>query len=190
VPAFSGVVVFAESILSVLFGSAYLQGATVLVILSAEKVVASIQSVLVTALRGIDEPRQAAWATTVTIVMNFSLNALLIPAYGIEGAAVATLVSVCVNTALHTYYLRRHVDIRFPTCLAGEITGTSALMGAVLLVLNSRLAVDTLAVLLPMIGLGIVVYGGCAVFVPDIRRKLIDPGTRVVLADIGFREDR
>ena len=180
IPAFAGVLVFSAPILGVLFGPAYAAGATVLIILMAEKVVSSIGSVLNITLRAIDEPREAAWATIGTVVTNLGLNVLLVPLYGIHGAAVATFCSVCLNGALTWYFLNRHIPIRLPVQLASRIVLISGVMALILLPFRFWLSLDSLVELLPVILFGVFIYCASATFVPTLRREIVQPSIRIV----------
>lgn len=187
IPALFGALLFSESILLVLFGPQYTAGAAVLTILMGEKIVRSVQVVLNTTLRGIDRPRDSAVATGVTVLVNLGLNFLLVPVYGIRGAAVATVGSVCLNTVLHWYYLRDHVPLRFSWGLVVKIAVVSTLMSAALLPVREMLDVTDLVGLLTVVIGGALLYVGLSTLVPTLRRNLIAPGVRVVLASTGLR---
>jgi O-antigen/teichoic acid export membrane protein len=187
VPALFGAILFADSILLVLFGPAYVAGAAVLPILMGEKIVRSVQVVLNTTLRGIDQPRKSAIATGVTVLVNLGLNVVLVPTYGIRGAAVATLGSVCLNAVLHWYYLRDHIPLHFTGRLTAKIAGVSLIMSGVLLLATRVLDVNNIVGLFTVVGGGALIYFLLSAFVPTLRRNLIQPGVRVILASTGLR---
>lgn len=187
IPALFGAILFSESILLVLFGPEYVAGAVVLPILMGEKIIRSVQVVLNTTLRGIDRPRDSAIATGATVLVNLGLNVALVPAFGIRGAALATVASVCLNAALHWYYLRDHVPLRFSGRLTAKIAGVSLLMTAVLLLVSRTFDVDNLVGLFAVVTGGALLYFALSTFVPTLRRNLILPGVRVILASTGLR---
>jgi O-antigen/teichoic acid export membrane protein len=62
--------------------------------------------------------------TSLALVLNVGLAILLVPALGIEGAAVATAVAMCAWNALLWRQVRRHLGIRptiFARMRAGEV---------------------------------------------------------------------
>jgi O-antigen/teichoic acid export membrane protein len=181
VPALFGALLFAEPILSVLFGPPYAAGAVVLIVLMGEKVIRAVQSILNVTLRGIDRPKEAAVATAITIVTNLGLNFALVPVYGIRGAAVATFASVLLNGIVHWHYLSGHVDLRFPVALGSRVIAASVLMFVPLAVLDRLVRIDTLPELLSVVVVGVVIYLGGASLVPVLRREIIYPGIEIVL---------
>jgi O-antigen/teichoic acid export membrane protein len=181
IPAFFGAILFSESILLVLFGPAYVAGATVLPILMAEKIVRSVQVVLSTVLRGVDRPEQSALATGTTVVVNVLLNLLLIPTIGIRGAAFATLGAVCLNAGLHWYLLRSHHRIQFPTGLAVRIAGASTVMALILIPGRWVFEVNSAPELLAVVVGGVVSYSALTALVPSLRQSFVRPGLRFVL---------
>ncbi|MFO7767604.1 MAG: flippase [bacterium] len=97
--------------LLLIFGPEYTPGLTALRILAAGHLfsasVGSVGALLV--MTGRD--REAALAVTVSGVLNIGLNAALIPAYGIEGAAVATVASLVVWNLIMVVMARRRLGI-------------------------------------------------------------------------------
>ena len=176
IPAFVGAAVFAEEILTVVFGAEYAIAGGVLVLLMGEKVFQSANDVFWRSLNAIDQPRLAARATVITIAINLVLNVALVPTHGIVGAAVATTAAAVVNTLLHGIYLARFLEVRVPYRLVGLCIAGSALMGAVLAGVRSVVPVDSLPVLVAEIGLGVLFYAGFALVVPPVRRAIVTPG--------------
>ena len=189
VPAFFGALLLSESILGTLFGPAYVAGASVLVVLMAERVIGAFQSVMNITLRGIDEPRQSAFVTTITIFMNLVLNFLLIPEYGIFGAALATLATGVANVTLTYHFLQKHIEVRLPKGDGLKILAVSVLMAAVLLPLKSAVPIDGIVSLGAFVAAGMVVYLAVSSLSPVLRRDLILPGVRVVLTSVAPRRE-
>lgn len=180
IPAFAGAFVFSREILSFVFGQEYAVAAGVLVILMIEKVFQSANDVFWKSLHAIDEPRLAAKATVVTVILNLSLNVVLIPLYGITGAAVATTTAAIANTVLHGAYLDRFVTVQIPYRLIGLCCVGSATMVLVLTAVRSVFPVTSLAVLLAEIGLGALTYGVFVLAVPSTRDQLVIPGVNAL----------
>lgn len=94
-----------------LFGEDFTQGRTSLTILSFGQIVnASMGSVgLLLVMTG--HERSAAIGTGISAVLNVILNALLIPAWGIAGASIATASSMIVSNILLAIWVYRTTSI-------------------------------------------------------------------------------
>lgn len=92
--AAAAIVVFliGEPLVVVAFGEAYRESVSVINIVMWTAVFASIGSVSARYLNVEHMERKIAFRTMVGAVLNVGLNFLLIPVYGIKGAAVATLI--------------------------------------------------------------------------------------------------
>lgn len=175
VPAFIGTVVLAKAILRLLFGPEFVVAWLVLIILVGEKIIQAIHVILGRCLQAVDRPDLAAYATIVAVFINLVLNIILIWHFGIVGAALATTISFAANTYLHAYYLRRFIDIRFPTHVAAWSVGAAAVMGISVFWLKSQIAMDSMIDLVLIILFGVIVYVPLALAYTPIRvevRKL------------------
>ena len=81
-----------------------------------------------TTLSAIDHARQSFYASGSAALLNVALNVLLIPIIGIEGAAVASLVSITLNAVLLWYYLRQHSGSIFLSAATSAPQATSSLV--------------------------------------------------------------
>lgn len=180
IPAFFGVVLFSKEILGLVFGAEYTAGWLVLIVLMGEKVIQSVHTILGRSLQGIDRPDLAANASIISIVLNLVLNVILVPEYGIVGAAVATTLSFVMNSVFHAYYLAQFVSIRIPyTQISGTVAASLA-MAILLYVVESVIVVGSLPMLLLIIGFGIVVYIGFALVIPPSRGVILDNIRRTI----------
>jgi O-antigen/teichoic acid export membrane protein len=85
---------FSVPIMTIAFGSQYTQSASVLSIVMWTAVFASMSSVSARYFNAENMEKKIALRTTVAAVVNIVLNLLLIPRYGIEGAAIATFCCI------------------------------------------------------------------------------------------------
>jgi peptidoglycan biosynthesis protein MviN/MurJ (putative lipid II flippase) len=90
------------------------------------------------------------------------------------GAAVATLLSVLVNTVILGYYLGRLTTVRFPVRDVGWTVLAALAMGVTLLALTRVVSVDTPAALLGAVALSAAVYGVGVLAAPPLRVKILD----------------
>jgi O-antigen/teichoic acid export membrane protein len=83
--------------LLLLFGSEYVHAKTLLLVLLAGQVVQAATGPVGMALTFAERARLVAAVSLVALVGNIALNALLIPAYGAMGAAIATALMIAIR---------------------------------------------------------------------------------------------
>jgi len=109
-----GFIFFGEWILGFFFGTRFVESTTALSLLSAGQLLSTVMGSVVLLLTMSGHERYALRGQIMATGVNILLNGVLIPTYGIEGAAVATATSVVVWYAL----LRRSVRL----CMGIEST--------------------------------------------------------------------
>ncbi|MEM2878915.1 MAG: oligosaccharide flippase family protein [Candidatus Hadarchaeales archaeon] len=114
VPAVFVLIAFPDVALRSLFGSEYVLASVALQILTFALVLNTLLAVLQQVAAGIEQPM----LTTLTVLcmssMNLVGNLILIPPYGIVGAAVTTLASLIFGLALLSLLLRKFVKFAIP----------------------------------------------------------------------------
>ena len=103
-------IVFGQPVL-VIFGPEFTQGATALAILSTGQLVNVAMGSVGLLLMMTGHERDTAWGVGIATVVNVALNGLLIPRWGIEGAAVATATSLVVWNLLLAVWVYRKLGI-------------------------------------------------------------------------------
>ena len=105
-PVFILMIYFDQEILALSFGRPFVQGAIVLVILSIAMLVNSIigSAGFLTAMSG--KPKLELANLSVTLSVNAILSVVLIPRYGIQGAAYATLVAFVLLNVIRLIEVR------------------------------------------------------------------------------------
>jgi O-antigen/teichoic acid export membrane protein len=103
-------IVLASPVVSLLYGQEYMASVPVLQLLALACLPMYINYGLTHTLVAIDKPRYYAAFTLATLVVNVAANLLLIPAMGIEGAAVATAVTEVVLFALCGFTVWRYLS--------------------------------------------------------------------------------
>jgi len=100
-PAFLIMTLYAEELLTLLFGSEYTTAGLVLSIVAFGTMFSSALGKIGDILKSAGKTKIIFYNTTINMVLNIGLNILLIPIYGIVGAAIATAGStVIMNTIL------------------------------------------------------------------------------------------
>ena len=127
----------AEKIIPSLFGEAYTASGQVLAILCLHVPLGYINMLLVNMLICANRQRLELWASIATTATNVVANALLIPAYGVVGAAVATLLCQCVALVMLAGMTYREVRFPVPWFHAASVAVLGACsMGTVLWLRN------------------------------------------------------
>jgi O-antigen/teichoic acid export membrane protein len=99
-PLFAAFFFWGEEILSVVYGDAFRAAASALKIICFAQVVNSFFGIVWPLLVMTGHERSGMWGLLVASLVNVGLNVLLIPPYGIEGAAVGTGASIIVWNVL------------------------------------------------------------------------------------------
>jgi O-antigen/teichoic acid export membrane protein len=118
IPAMTPLLLFPEPFITGVYRPRYAAGAGALVVLAFAFGVDNVFNAFGNLLRGIGASRALAFDSAVGAVANVGLNLLLIPEYGIVGAAFATLAAYLLMDALKTvqlWYLTGRVPLSAPT---------------------------------------------------------------------------
>ena len=91
-PVVAGGIILGKPIIAVLYGSAYMPGALVFQTLLLTLLLIFPGTLLGNALIAHDKQKKAALPMAIAAISNVALNVLLIPLYGIVGAAIATVI--------------------------------------------------------------------------------------------------
>ena len=132
---------------------------TTLMILFIVQIVNIFQYFFTTYLSAMDQLKELFKITVVAVVANIALNAALIPMLGISGAAVATLVTMILNTVLARRVLARIITLRVERSSLLNILKASVVMGAVVGVYRLVVPLSSVWLALVPVLVGVVVYG-------------------------------
>lgn len=172
IPGIIGIVVLGESILSIIYTPEYAVAALSMAILAVYMTFESLHRVGQAVATGIDRADVPFRSRMVGVTLAVVLNILLIPSFGIEGAAAATVLAKFADAAGLWYFICGRLDIYLPfRSLIWE--GTSALiMGVTVYGVGLAVTIDTLPVLFATVGLGSMAYGCLVLLDPDIRQAI------------------
>lgn len=179
-PAALTFIAFPETVLRLLFGPSYVAGATALQILACAVIIFTLYKIMVSTMAGIGKPVVNMKALGVMAYLNFVGNLLLIPRYGIEGAAMAMFISYMGGLVFLIYYIKRFTEFTLP---ASSLLKT--VLGAVLTLLLifglKRVFVlpswpEAFAVMIP----GLLFYGGWILLTRALTRDDLSLLRRVV----------
>ena len=110
-PIFTLLVLFPETILGTIFGSEYRDGGFALALLAVGFFAARLVGLSNSFLTATGDTKVIMYISGATAVLNFGLNVVLIPVFGIVGAALATVSSSLLNNGLQAGYIYRTTKI-------------------------------------------------------------------------------
>jgi O-antigen/teichoic acid export membrane protein len=134
IPGLVGALILGRRMLRV-YGTEFISGYVVLVVLILAYLIHSYNKQLLTALEGLDHPEKAFRANLALIVSNVVSNVVLIYVFGWIGAAVATTLSVCFSFILGYWYLTNLIDFAVPIRMVEKQILAAGIMGAVVYLL-------------------------------------------------------
>lgn len=114
VPVIILLAAFPEIILRILYGEPYVAAAQSLQILSVGALFYSFYIMFNTILVAIGKPVLYTKMWIVVGVVSIALNFLLIPLFGINGAAIANVISYIVGLVIASYFTGKFIPLRFP----------------------------------------------------------------------------
>lgn len=103
-------VLFRSEVITLFFGTEYLAASSALAILSLGMLYEVFTGPLDMGLNAIEKEKKVLMVTCTALVSNVILNYFFIPIFGINGAALATSVSIIVQNSLGLYLLKEYFD--------------------------------------------------------------------------------
>lgn len=169
VPAGVGIVLVADPAIRTIFGEAYAGAIPALQVFGGLAIVRAVHKVTGSGLDYLGLARIRAIARGTTAVANVGLNLVLIPIYGVVGAALATLVTYTAYTSVNVYYIHGELDLDVGRILGAtaRICAISAVMaGVVFLVVPHVSGLPTLV--------GTVALGGSVAIALSVVTGVLD----------------
>ena len=158
VPVFNGGLLLADKLLYYFYGADFAAGAAACNILLLVQVISVFITLLGVALTASDHARQSFYATATAAVINIILNCLLIPVIGINGAAVATLISYSINAVLIAHFLKRYITVKIEKRPIFNIILSAAVMGLFVFIYKQFVPLDNVILTLIPVVIGAVIY--------------------------------
>jgi O-antigen/teichoic acid export membrane protein len=141
-----------------LYGASFTPGIGALTILLAMQIVNVFMYLEIMSLNAMNRPHDSFRATSAAALLNIFLNIVLIPLFGILGAAIATAVSMGVNALIACVLLRRIVPVQIERKSVGSIILSSLIMGIALVLIRSLLPMTSAVVLFALVAIGAAIY--------------------------------
>jgi stage V sporulation protein B len=114
IPLVFGIFGFSDLIIEILFGDNFIGGAMALQILVIGVLFFTVSVVNHNVISAVGFPQSVTKIIFAAALLNVVANIILIPPFGIEGAAVATTASYCLALILSTLKVRQVVNSKIP----------------------------------------------------------------------------
>lgn len=129
-PLAVGGILVAPQLIRLLFGAEYVFAAPTLIVLLTSLVLVFPTALFSNALFAFNEQRRFLWYLALGAGSNALCNWLLIPSYGLMGAAAATIISQLLTTFFVWHRIRQRTGARFAGRLVRIILATLAVAAA------------------------------------------------------------
>jgi len=177
VPLFVGGALLGDKLLYFFYGEDFVSYTTLMLLFSVQIVNIS-QYFFSTYLTAMNQLKELFKITVVAVVANIVLNAMLIPAIGISGAAVATLATMSLHAVLARRILARKITIRVERSSLLNICKASVAMGVVVGAYRLFVPLSSIWLALIPVLVGGLIYG---VLILKLDRKIYEELKRIVL---------
>jgi O-antigen/teichoic acid export membrane protein len=132
-PAGVALVLFADPVIAVLYGSEYADSASVLSLLAIAIPLWALLVFTMFVLAAGQRQRAISWALALGVATNIGLNFALIPPYSADGAAAAMTISLAItDVILIAVAVRTTGDVRLTRIWAAPLAGSMAFLAVVL----------------------------------------------------------
>jgi O-antigen/teichoic acid export membrane protein len=117
VPAVFAMFSFSEILISLLFGKSYVLASNTLKILSIGMIFGTLNSVCVNFFAGIGKPQINSKIIYTAAIFNLVANLIVIPIWGIIGAAITTSLSYFIMMVIGLINIRKFIKVEFPVLI-------------------------------------------------------------------------
>ncbi|MCL2142185.1 MAG: flippase [Methanimicrococcus sp.] len=159
IPIFFSFLILGHDFIFLFYGNTYTDGVTALYWLSLIQIVTVFMYLQGMCLNAISHPKYAFLSIAAGIVSNIILNLLLIPNYGMEGAAIATTISMSINVVLAFILLKKSIQVHYDWKSAAKMIIVSLVMCGFLILFKQFLPITNVALLLIAFTVGGLLYG-------------------------------
>lgn len=155
IPCAVGISVLGESILQTMTKPEFTPGAVIIPILSIGMISHAIFSLFSSVLLMAKRTIYTTYSTGVAAILNIVLNIILIPSYGIWGAAITTMITYMALMFMGFYFSRKYLKFDMNVTFIFKSVIVSMIMALVILQIHP---VGILQLIMTS-GIGAVVYG-------------------------------
>ncbi len=171
VPVLAGGVLLGDRLLYFLYGAEFARGYTAFMLLLIVQIVNIFMFFFTSYISALDRIKDLFKVTIVAAAANIVLNIILIPMMGIEGAAVATLLTMILNAVLARRLLSQMITIRVERDSLWNILKASFVMSIFVGSYRLSIPLSTVWLTLAPVVLGGMMYG---ILILKFDRKICD----------------
>lgn len=150
----------ASEVLNVVYPQQYQAGTAALSILALGMLLFGLVTVMTTIISASGRPAVSLFVGCVTLATSAGLNAVLIPRYGLRGAAVSTTAAMLVGALAGGAYLWRRFGPLVPALSALRIAGCSALVYSISVVVSPA---SRMLIIAQLVGASLIYVAGLVV---------------------------
>jgi O-antigen/teichoic acid export membrane protein len=158
VPVFIGGVILGDKMLYFFYGESYVWGVQTFYVLLVVQIVNVFMFLQTTYLAALNRPKDSFKVTAVAAVANIVLDILLVQVMGIIGAAVATLISMALNSLLAHLVLKHMIHVKLDFKGIRNIFLAALAMGLFIGFYRLMIPISNIWLMLFPIGLGAILY--------------------------------
>lgn len=158
VPVCIGGLLLGERLLYFFYGADFSSGAPVLTIILLVQILNVFMFLQTMTLNAINKPKLAFYVTAIAATLNVILNLILIPLFGITGAALATLFTMGLNAALAYIVLKKYVPVRLERKPTQHILAAAVLMALSIVLFRAIIPLTNVFFVLLVVGAGAIIY--------------------------------
>ena len=158
IPVCIGGWLLGKRILYFFYGSDFSSGAPVLAIIPLVQIFNVFMFLQTMTLNAINKPKSAFYVTAISATLNVILNLILIPLFGIIGAALATLFTMGLNAILAYIVLKKYVPVRLERKPTQHILAAAVLMAISIILFRAVVPLTNVFFVLLVVGAGAIIY--------------------------------
>ena len=178
------IIVWADPIITLLFGTKYAGSVDVLRILSVYVFLRGISPLLSTTVNYLGQARRRIPIAVLTLVVNVVIDIVLLPRIGIVGAAIGTGVAYLLYVGAHLRICRQELDLAVLTL---GITLLRALLGATVMgAVLYAVGTESLSLAEWLVGgaAGVLAFGTTLVVTGELSSRDLRRGRRAIAAGV------
>jgi len=159
IPVFFSFLILGYDFIHLFYGDAYVAGVPALHLLSFIQILTVFMYLQSICLNAVSHPKFAFLAIAAGIIANVILNIFLIPKYGMEGSALATVLAMSLNSVLAYLLLRKVITVRYSWGRIFKMVVVSLIMCGFLIGFKYVLPITNVPILLIAFTAGGLLYG-------------------------------
>ena len=158
-PCCTGLIAVARNFVPFFLGKEFADTYRILMILCPAMVFIGISNVTgIQYLVAVNKNRELTISYVVALIANLCINYMLIPRFGVYGAAVGTLVAEGLSMSVQYYYMHKYIGKTLDVILVFKLFILSVLMGGIVYCIN-YLNMGYLAKMFVQVIVGVLIYG-------------------------------